>query len=111
MLRLHVINAYDIAIPPDWKIRSTFNICDLVPYRGRMEVPTESGRPPDSTESILLDPEEDDGSRSPRKGVTADAPTTNPTVTNFDVDDGAEERTERPRRSAKSTRALQYVYF
>ena len=38
-------NAYDIAIPPDWKIPTTFNICDLVPYRGRLEVPTEPGRP------------------------------------------------------------------
>ena len=71
-------NAYDIAIPPDSKIPSTFNICDLVPYRGRMKVPTEPGRPPDSTESSLLDPEEDDGSRSPRKGITADALTMNP---------------------------------
>ena len=104
-------NAYDIAIPTDWKIPATFNICDLVPYRGRMEIPTEPGQPPDSTESSLLDPEEDDGSRSPRKGVTADAPTTNSTVTNFDVDDGADGRTERPRRSAKPTRASEYVYF
>ena len=104
-------NAYDIATPPDWKIPATFNICDLVPYWGRMEVPTEPGRPPDSTESCFLDPEEDDGSRSPRKSVMANAPTKNPTVTNFDVNDEAEERTERPQRSAKSTRALEYVYF
>ena len=67
-------NTYDIDIPTDWKIPATFNICDLVPYRGRMEIPTEPGQPPDSTESSLLDPEEDDGSRSPRTGVTADAP-------------------------------------
>ena len=104
-------NAYDIAIPTDWKIPATINICDLVPYRGHMEIPTELGRPPDSTESSLLDPEEDDGSRSPRKGVTADAPTTNSTLTNFDVDDGADGRTERPRRSAKPTRASEFVYF
>ena len=104
-------NAYDIAIPPDWKIPTTFNIYDLVPYRGRLEVPTEPDRLSDSTESSLLDPVEDDGSRNLRKGVTANAPTTNPTVTNFDVDDGENERIERPRRSAKPTRALEYVYF
>ena len=104
-------NAYDIAIPTDWKIPSTFNICDLVPYRGRLEIPTEPGRPPDSTESSLFDPEEDDGSRSPWKGITADAPTMSPTETNIDDDDGAEERTERPRRSARPTHASEYVYF
>ena len=103
-------NAYDIAIPPDWRIPSTFYICDLVTYQGRLEVPTEPGRPPDSTESSLLDPEEDDGSRSPRKGVTTDVPMVIPIGTNID-DDGTEERTERPRRSAKLTRATEYVYF
>ena len=80
-------NAYDIAIPTDWRIPSTFNICDLVPYQGRLEVPTAPGRPPDSTESSLLDPGENDGSRSPCKGITADVST------------------------AKSTRATEYVYF
>ena len=105
-------NTYDdIAIPINWRIPSTFNICDLVPYRGRLEVPTELGRPPDSMESSLLDPEEDDGSGSPRKGVTTDVPTTSPTEKNIDDDDGAKECTERPRRSAKPTRATEYVYF
>ena len=25
-------NAYDIGIPPEWRIPTTFNVCDLVPY-------------------------------------------------------------------------------
>ena len=103
-------NAYDIAIPPDWRILTTFNICDLVPYQGQLEVPTESGQPLDSTESSLLDPGENDGSRSPRKGLKDNVPTTIPAGTSVE-DDEPEEGTEQPRRSAKSTRATEYVYF
>ena len=57
-----------------------------------------------------LDPQENDGSRSPRKGVTADVSTAIPAGTSVE-DDGPEERTERPQRSAKSTRTTEYVYF
>ena len=44
-------NAYDIAIPPEWGIPTTFNICDLTPYRGQLEIPMESCLLPDSMES------------------------------------------------------------
>ena len=30
-------NAYDVAIPPDWGIPTTFNISDLLPYQGPMQ--------------------------------------------------------------------------
>ena len=103
-------NAYDITIPPDWRIPTTFNIFDLVPYQGQLEVPTESSQPLDSTPSSLLDPGENDGSCSPCKGVTDNVPTTIPAGTSAE-DDEPEEGTERPRRSAKSTRATEYVYF
>ena len=60
-------NTYDIAIPRDWGIPTTFNIYDLVPYQGRLEVPIEPGLPPDSTESSLLEPEGMMGATLPRK--------------------------------------------
>ena len=104
-------NTYDIVIPSDWRIPTTFNICDLVPYQGRLEVPTEPGLPLDSTESSLLEPGEDDGSRSPRKGVTANVPTAVPAGPSAE-DEGPGEHAERPRRYAKpTTRATDYVYF
>ena len=65
-------NAYDIAIPPEWGIPTTFNICDIIPYQGPLEVPTEPGLSPDSMGSSLLEPEENDGSRTPTKEVTVD---------------------------------------
>ena len=61
--------------------------------------------------SKLLCPSLCDGPRNLQEGVAVDAPTMNPTATGPDTDDGADERTERPRRSAKSTRAAEYTYF
>ena len=66
-------NAYDIDIPPEWGISSTFNIGDLVAYQGPREVPTEPGLPPNSTESSSFSPEENDGDHStPRNKATND---------------------------------------
>ena len=62
-------NAYDIAIPSDWGIPTTFNICDLVPYPGPLAVPTEPGLPPNSSESSLFEPEENDGPHVPAEGI------------------------------------------
>ena len=67
-------NAYDIVIPPNWEIPTTFNICDIIPYQGPREVPVEPGLPPDLTESSPLEPEENDGSRTPTKRLAADDP-------------------------------------
>ena len=77
-------NAYEIAIPPEWGIPTTFNICDLIPYQGPLEVPTELGLPPDLTESSLLDPEENDGPHTPAKEVTVDDNLAAPAGTNED---------------------------
>ena len=63
-------NAYDIAIPTDWGIPSTFNICDLVLYKGSLEVPSEPDLPLDSSVSSLFAPEENDGPHSPSNSVT-----------------------------------------
>ena len=41
-------NAFDVAIPPEWGILTTFNICNILPYQGPLEVPTEPGLSPDS---------------------------------------------------------------
>ena len=69
-------NAYNIAIPSDWGIPSTFNICDLVLYKGSLEVPSEPGLPPDSSASSLFAPEENDGPHSPSNSVTDNGPQT-----------------------------------
>ena len=112
-------NAYEIAIPPEWGIPNTFNVCDLVPYRGRLDVPTEPGLPPDSTESSLVEPEENDGPRAPATDITADDNITgtdimvDDDITGTEEDDGiSDERTTRPRRTAKPTTQLAgFVYF
>ena len=67
-------NAYDIAIPPDWGIPLTFNICKLVAYQGPLEVPTEPGLPPNLTEPSPFEPEENDGPHTPTRGVMANDP-------------------------------------
>ena len=117
-----------MAIPPEWGIPTTFNICDLTPYRGPLEVPAEPGLPPDSTESSLLVPEENDGPRpSAATMATDDDPYDIPRtweateVTNDDeaasaetVEDDAtpDEGEGRPRRSAKPTpRLTDHVYY
>ena len=101
-------NAYEIAIPPEWKIPATFNVCDLVPYQGPLAVPAEPGHPLDSPESSFLEPGEDD---RVRKGETADSSTTVSAGTSAE-DDETGARTERPQRSAKSTtRPTKFVYF
>ena len=63
-------NAYDIAIPSDWGIQTTFNICDLVPYPGPLAVPTEPGIPSNSSEPSLFEPEENDGPHMLAEGIT-----------------------------------------
>ena len=93
-------NAYDVAIPRDWGILTTFNIGDLLPYQGPLEVPSEPGLPPDSTESSLLEPEENDGPHSPANTETVDDNPSVPTGTEED-DATPDERTERPRRNSR----------
>ena len=108
-------NAYNVAIPSDWGISSTFNIGDLVAYQGPLEVPTELGLSPYSTESSLSTPAENDGDHS-QKDITFNGPDpiTEPgadVVPEFEVDAG-DERVGRPRRLAKpTTRPSEYLYF
>ena len=104
-------NAYDVAIPPDWGIPTTFNISDLLPYQGPLEVPSEPGLPPDSTESSLLEPEENDGPHSPAKAVTVDDDLA--VLTGTEEDDAApDEHTERPQCPAKPTMQFSdFVYY
>ena len=104
-------NAYDIDIPPKWGIPTTFNISDIIPYQGLLEVPTESGLLLDSTESSLLELEENDGPYSPLKEVTADDVLAVPTRTEGEVA-APNKHTERLRRSTKpTTRIADFVYF
>ena len=104
-------NAYDVAIPREWGIPTTFNISDLLPYQGPLEVPAEPGLPPDSTESSLLEPEENDGPHSPAKAVTVDDDLAVPTGTKED-EAAPDECTERPRRPAKpTTQFSDFVYY
>ena len=109
-------NAYDVAIPSDWGISSTFNIGDLLAYQGPLEVPSEPGLPPNSTESSLCAPGEDDGDSSPEKDTTANVPesvaepdTCAETTTKTGT---VQEGIGRPRRSAKpTTNENDYFYF
>ena len=109
-------NAYDMAIPPDWGISSTFNICDLVAYQGPLEVPSEPGLPPNSTESSLFTPEENDGDHSHTRNATTNGPEPGseleaPTRSKREIE-AVEERKGRPRRPAKpTTRPSEYYYF
>ena len=129
-------NAYDIAIPSDWGIPSTFNICDLVLYKGPLEVPTEPGLPLDSSESSLFAPEENDGPHSTTSNITVNSPESggvqeDPPGSQWEndaaaestgrhqhpvkptaEDDGAELRTGRRQRPAKPTaRPSEFYYF
>ena len=104
-------NAYDVTIPPDWGIPTTFNIGNLLPYQGPLEVPSEPGLPPDSTESSLLELEENDGPHSPAKAITVDDDLATPTGTEED-NATPDECTERPRRLAKlTTQFSDFVYY
>ena len=108
-------NAYDVEIPPEWGISSTFNIGDLVAYRGPLEIPSEPGLSPYSTESSLSTPAENDGDHSP--GDTAfngPDPVTEPEASAEPVkeDEAVKDQVGRPRRLAKSTsRPTEYFYF
>ena len=109
-------NAYDIEIPPEWGISSTFNIGDLVAYQGPLEVPTEPGLPPDTTESSSSPPEENDRNRTTWRNETfidlgPETESEDPATT--DPEMGAEEAPNgRPRRPAKPTaKPSEYVYF
>ena len=109
-------NAYDIAIPPDWGISSTFNICDLVAYQGPLEVPPEPGLPPNLTESSLFALEENDGDHSPPRNIATNGPEL---VTELEAFAGSEreieaveERKGLPRCPTKpTTRPSEYFYF
>ena len=104
-------NAYDVAIPPELGILTTFNICDLIPYRGPLEIPIEPGLPPDSTESSLFVPEEDDGPRDPATGVTVEDDLA-ATARAAEDDATLDERQGRSRRQVKPTPQLaEYFYF
>ena len=104
-------NAYDVAIPPDWGIPTTFNIGDLLPYQGPLAVPSKPGLPPNSTESSLLEPEENNEPHSPAKIVTVNDDPAVPTGTEED-DTASDERIERPRRLAKpTTQFSDFVYY
>ena len=99
-------------------------------YQGRLEVPSEPGLPPNSTESSLSAPEENDGDPSPADDTTAnDERNSSPVddTTANDPEPGAEpdtytgtnkeiekakEQKGRPHRSAKpTTKASEYLYF
>ena len=58
-------NAYDIAIPSDWGIPTTFNICDIIPYPGPLTIPIELGLPSNSSEPSLFELGENDGPHVP----------------------------------------------
>ena len=123
-------NAYDVAIPSDWGISSTFNICDILAYQGPLDVPSEPGLPPNSMESSLFALEEndgdpllvddttadDEGNPSPGEGTTANGPEpmTEPDTyagTTTETEQ-AKEKNRRPHRSAKPmTKAKDYFYF
>ena len=108
-------NAYDVEIPSDWGISSTFNINDLVAYQGPLEVPPKPGLSPYSTESSLSTPAENDGDHSPRDiAFNGPDPITEPrayVAPESEVEE-VKERVGRPRRPAKSTtRPSEYLYF
>ena len=100
-------NAYDVAIPSEWGISSTFNIDDLVAYQGSLDIPPEPGLPPHSTEPSLSAPEENDGDDSPTNDVPTNEPEsgaeTGPGVGTNEETEEVKERKGRPQRSAKST--------
>ena len=108
-------NAYDVEIPSDWGISSTFNIGDLVAYQGPLEVPPEPGLSPCSTESSLSTPAENDGDHSLRDiAANGPDPITEPGayVAPESEVEAVEERVGRPRRPAKpTTRPSEYLYF
>ena len=93
-------NAYDVAIPPEWGISSTFNIGDLVAYQGPLEIPTEPGLSPYSTESSLSAPAENYGDHTPRD-ITCNGPDP---VTELEA--SAESKIE-----VDGTRSSEYFYF
>ena len=108
--------AYDITIPPDWGISSTFNICDLVAYQGPLEVPSEPGLPPNSTESSLFAPVENDGGHTLPTNSLTNGPEriTEPETStrSGQKSEAVEEQKERPRRPTKPTAwPSKYHYF
>ena len=116
ILRVINPNAYVVAIPPEWGISSTFNICDLVDYHGPLDVPAEPGLPPNSTELSAFVSEENDGDHTPRGNVEdndLEPPTDCETTIQTDRGiEAVEERRERPRHLTKpSTRPSEYHYY
>ena len=125
-------NAYDIDIPSDWGIPSTFNICDIIPYPGPLIVPIELGLPSNSSEPSLFEPEENDGPHVPATGITTNVskmtaagnnteaaeegittPESTATAAGAQAGESPPEgRAGRPRRSTKPTTcSTEFVYF
>ena len=74
-------------------------------------MPSEPGLPPDSTESSLLEPEENDGPHSPTKAITIDDDLAILTGTEEDAV-APDKRTEWPWRPAKlTTQFSDFVYY
>ena len=100
-------NTYDIEIPPEWGISSTFNIGDLVAYQGPLEVPTEPGLPHNSTESSSSSPEENDGDHAtPRNEALNDPGPETESEVPARTETGLEAKEAQkgcPRRPAKPT--------
>ena len=105
-------NAYDVAIPPEWGISSTFNIGDLVAYQ---DLHLEPGLSPYSTESSLSASAENDGDHSPRdiafNGL--DSVTEPEASAELETEvEAVEEQKGHPRRPMKpKTRSSEYFYF
>ena len=109
-------NVYDIEIPLEWGISSTFNIGDLVAYQGLLEVATEPGLPHNSTESSSSSPKENDGDRATPRNEAINDPgpemeSEGPAKIEPEME-AEEAQKGRPRRPAKPTiKPSEYVYF
>ena len=84
-------------------------------YQGPLEVPPEPGLPPNSTESSLFAPAENDGDHSPRNiANNSPYPVIEPeALTEPETEvEAVEEQKGRSRRPAKpTTRSSKYFYF
>ena len=50
VLRQYGTNAYELELPKEFGVNPTFNVSDLVPYRGPAVEPSEELEPPSSLE-------------------------------------------------------------
>ena len=56
VLRRFGTNAYELELPKEFGVNPTFNVSDLVPYRGPAVEPSEELEPPSSLERELSPP-------------------------------------------------------